>query len=57
MNKKKLLNLLNAKLAELDPVLLNSEYYGSNDSNTAYEQGYENGLLFALQALSKLEEL
>jgi hypothetical protein len=57
MNKNELLKLLNAKLAKLDPVLLNSEYYGSSDSNTAYEQGYESGLLFALQALSKLEEL
>jgi hypothetical protein len=56
MNKNELLKTLNAKLAELDPVLLDSFFCGSSESNAAYEQGYENGLLFALQMLSKLED-
>lgn len=56
MNKNELMKTLNLKLAELDPVLLNSNFYGSDQSNAAYEQGYESGLLFALQMLSKLED-
>ena len=57
MNKNELLKSLNEKLESLDHVLLNSEYCGSSDSNAAYEQGYESGLLYALQMLSKLEKL